>query len=120
MSMLSERLNKYSSEPIFTLTKLLAEKPDGLVTVCGFEFREGKLGRGGVFKIKELGGAKFWATGKMLKEELIPMLMTEYETEAAINAAFAAEPQMMKIGQLVTTKNGNRFRPIEFLGDAEK
>lgn len=115
---LSSKLNAYSSCRIVTLNQLLAEKPDGIVTVCGFEYREGKYGRSGVFKIKECGGLKFWAGGKVLKEALIPMLESEYGSAGAIDAAFRAEPQVWRIGKVIELKNGHKFRPIEMLGDA--
>lgn len=99
------------------MNQLLAEKPDGFVTVIGFEYRDGKYGRSPVFKIKECGGLKFWGAGKLLKEEVVPMLQAEYGDAAAINEAFQKEPQLWKIGQVITLKNGNHFRPIEFLGE---
>ena len=102
-----------SSSRIVTMNQLLAEKPDGFVTVCGFEIRDGKYGRSGVFKIKECGGLKFWAGGKLLKEQLVPALQAKFGSVEAIDAAFRKEPQLWKIGQV----NGNRFRPIEFLGE---
>ena len=111
-------LNPLSSGRIVTMNQLLAEKPDGFVTVCGFEVRDGKYGRSPVFKIKELGGVRFWAGGKLLKEELAPALLAEYGSAEAVNEAFSNEPQLWKIGQVIVLRNGNRFRPIEFLGDA--
>lgn len=115
---LSDKLNPYSSSRIVTLNQLLAEKPDGYVTIIGFEYRDGKYGRSGVFKIKECGGLKFWAGGKLLKEDLIPMLAAEYGNAAAIDAAFRSEPQLWRIGKIIDLKNGHKFRPIEMLGDA--
>ena len=115
---LSDKLNPYSSSRIVTMNQLLAEKPDGYVTIIGFEYRDGKYGRSGVFKIKECGGLKFWAGGKLLKEDLIPMLSAEYGSATAIDAAFRSEPQLWRIGEIIELKNGHKFRPIEMLGDA--
>lgn len=118
MGTLSNLLNPLSSSRIVTINQLLEEKPDGFVTICGFEIRDGKYGASPVFKIKELGGLRFWAGGKLLKEQLVPKMQEEFGSTTAIDAAFQAEPQLWKIGQVITLKNGHRFRPIEFLGDA--
>lgn len=118
MGALSDMLRPLSSSRIVTMNQLLEEKADGLVTICGFEYRDGKYGRSGVFKIKECGGLKFWAAGKLLKDELVPAMQAEYGSAEAIDKAFREEPQAWKIGHVIVLKNGNRFRPIEFLGDA--
>ena len=115
MSELSKKLNPLSSMEILTLNRLLERKPDGLVTVIGFEYRDGKYGRSPVFKAAE--GFKFWGGGKLLKEQLVPMLEKEYGSAEAIDEAFSKNPQAWKIGAVITLRNGNRFRPIEFLGD---
>lgn len=119
MSALSDMISPMSSSRIVTLNQLLAEKPDGLVTICGFEYRDGKYGRSGVFKIKECDGLRFWAGGKLLKEQLVPALEAKFGSAEGINAAFQKDPQVWKIGGIIVLKNGHRFRPIEFLGDAE-
>lgn len=116
MSEFGEMLKQMSASNVTSVEKLIAEY-GGLVTLTGFEYVEGKYGLSPVFRIAE-DGKRFWATGKMFGI-VIEKLIAKYGTAEALEKELELHPQRIRLHPLKYTKGGNKFRPIEFLGDAK-
>lgn len=116
---LSRILSPLSATKIYSINQLLEGKDTRLVTVCGFEFRDGQYGVKPVFRIKEQGGAKFWGAGALIEQKLVPLLMDKFGSAEKIDEQFAADPQVWKLSKPIPLKNGHQFRPLEFLGSAD-
>lgn len=116
MSELGELLAQYSCTNNRSMDDLIKEY-GGEVTIVGYAGEQvGKYGLTPVLKIAEEGGQTFWASGKVFKDMLAGML-AKYGSDEAIDAAFAANPQRIRLHKVRPGKNGNPFRPIEFLKD---
>lgn len=115
---------KISTKPIIGVDEFLEKKPDGIMTVVGFEFKTGKDADGNperkaVYHIKELGGLKLWGAGRKMKQEIPEELLDEYGDEAAIDAGLRARPIKFKVYPTRVLPNRRKFRPIDCLGYEE-
>lgn len=120
---LSNLLN-LSSKSIIGVDDFLEKKPDGIITVTGYEYKMCK-GDGGqpdrkvVYHIKELGGVKLWASGSIMKKQMPEEFIDEYGSDAAANENLKKSPMRFKVHPIVTLANRRKFRPIDCLGFEE-
>lgn len=75
-------------------------------------------GDGHSYVLHTAEGVNIWATGYGLEHGIIELLENSCGDVAEMNAALAKEPQLIRIHPLATNKDGNTFRPIDYLGDA--
>lgn len=118
-------LRKLSSVPIKKIDAIVEETGDGIVTLTGFEYRTvmnqktHQPEQAAVFRIKELGGVKFWAGNTSRMKLLIEEFFDEWETEDGVDAGLKEYPQRIRLSKVIQTPKG-LFRPLDFLGSAQE
>ena len=98
-----------------TADALAAEYPEG-VTIVGFSYVEVKGKPMAAMKVAEGGGQSFLA-GSTAFAELVSKLEAEYGDAEQIDAALRAAPQRIRIYPIITLRNGNKFRPVQYVDE---
>ena len=118
-------LRKLSNVSIKKIDAIVEETGDGIVTLVGFEYRTvmnqktHQPEQAAVFRIKELGGVKFWAGNTSRMKRLIEELFDEWETEDGVDKGLHKYPQRVKLSKVIKTPKGD-FRPLDYLGPAQE
>ena len=110
-----------NTTPIIGVEEFLAQKPDGIITVTGYEYKPTKDRKGNpvmstVYHIKELGGIRLWSSGGTMTKLIPENLEEEYGDIVEANKSLKKRALRFKISAMKKMSDGGQWRPIDCLG----